>query len=125
VDSALPFIASGAALGFIIAVRRQGATLGTTVRLLPALCASALLACCFAWLIWPVLPLVWQAKAYHEAVGGFVASLLPALVGGLADPYAPAFQQFRVTAWIGCAFVGLCFVGYPFLVNLIGAIAFI
>lgn len=86
---------------------------------LPCVLASALLAWCFAWLIWPVLPAVWSAGHYREAAGSFVASLLPALVGLLVDPNKGHFEQARLVGFVGCALVGFCFIGYPFLVNLI------
>jgi hypothetical protein len=114
---ALPLLGAGAGLA-LASARQQG--LRDAVRLAPAILASCLLTWLFAGLIFPVLPVVWQAGAYHEAIGGGVAALLPALVGALLDPDAPVFAQARALAWLGCAFVTLCFLGYPFLINLLG-----
>lgn len=119
-DSALGWIAGGVAVGSAMAAQRRDGW-RDVLRLFPALFIGASMAWLWAWLIWPVLPLVWQAGARHEAVGGFVASLLPVLVGGLADPDAPFQRQCHDLAWLGCAFVGACFIGYPFVINLIGA----
>lgn len=118
-SSALLAVAGGATLGTALAASRRDGW-QDVMRLAPAIAASAALSYLFALLIWPVLPLVWQAGAEHEAIGGFAASLLPGLVGALVDPEESFYGQARGIAWIGCAFVGICFTGYPFVVNFIG-----
>lgn len=119
-NPALIFAISGAGAGFAWAAHRWDWQAAWD--LAPAICASALLSWCFAWLIWPVLPEIWARGFYHEAVGGFVASLLPALVGGLVDPDAPRFKQAQQTAVLGSAFVLGCFIGVPFVAALGGAL---
>jgi hypothetical protein len=116
--SAALLVAAGGLGGFALAARRWD--LRAAFDLAPAILASAILSYLFAGLIWPVLPIVWQAGAYHEAIGGFVASLLPGLVGGLVDPDAPRYKQAQQTAFLGCAFVGFCFIGWPILVGVVG-----
>jgi hypothetical protein len=119
-STALTLALGGGAFGTGLAATRMGG-LRDAFRLAPAIAASTLLAYLFGGLIFPVLPAIWAAGHYNEAIGGGVAALLPALVGALVDPDAPVYQQAREIAWVGCIFVGLCFIGYPFFINLIGA----
>jgi uncharacterized membrane protein YjjP (DUF1212 family) len=82
----------------------QWRAVSDVLRLLPAILASSLLGSLFASLIWPVLPLIWPI-APHEAIAGFIASLLPGLVGWYADPDAPLGESVRGVLLGACAVI--------------------
>jgi hypothetical protein len=113
----LYFALGGAGLGTLAASLRRDGWLDA-VRLFPLLFISALFAWLFCALIWPVIPGIWAQGHYNEAIGGMVAALLPALVGGLVDPEAPFHDQARGLAWLGCGFVLFCFIGWPMLLRI-------